>query len=204
MVAAREHFPKLTPTEYLEWEEQQELRYEYIDGEIYAMTGGTLNHSKIGGNFYYLLQTHLRGGSCQVLNSDAKVQIVESNDYVYPDVSVTCDERDRSATKFISHPCMIVEVLSPSTKAYDRWEKFNLYRRSKALQDYVLVDTDRVEVALYSKNDRGKWEITSYLAGDLVELKSINLTFPIEQLFEGIVIKEESVRRRSIGLDGDC
>jgi Uma2 family endonuclease len=187
MVAVREHFPKLTPAEYLEWEEQQELRYEYIDGEIYAMTGGTLNHSKIGGNFYYLLQTHLRGGGCQVLNSDAKVQIAESNDYVYPDVSVTCDERDRSATKFISHPCTIVEVLSPSTKAYDRWEKFNLYRRSDVLQDYVLVDTDRIEIALYSKNDRSKWEITRYLAGDIVELKSINLTFLIEQVFEGIV-----------------
>jgi Uma2 family endonuclease len=187
MVAARAHFPKLTPTEYLEWEEQQELRYEYIDGEIYAMTGGTLNHREIGGNFYYLLKTHLGGGGCRVLNSDAKVQIAESNDYVYPDISVTCDERDRSATKFISHPCTIVEVLSPSTKAYDRWEKFNLYRRSEVLQDYVLVDTDRVEIALYSKNDRGKWEITRYLAGDIVELKSINLTFSIEQVFEGIV-----------------
>jgi Uma2 family endonuclease len=152
-----------------------------IDGEISAMTGGTLNHSKIGGNFYYLLQTHLRGCGCQVLNSDAKVQIAESNDYVYPDISVTCDERDRSATKFISHPCTIVEVLSPSMKAYDRWGKFNLYRRSDVLQDYVLVDTDRVEVALYSNNDRGKWEITRYIAGDLVELKSINLTFPIDQ-----------------------
>jgi Uma2 family endonuclease len=199
MVAARAHFPKLTPAEYLEWEEQQELRYEYIDGEISAMTGGTLNHSKIGGNFYYLLQTHLRGGGCQVLNSDAKVQIAESNDYVYPDISVTCDERDRSATKFISHPCTIVEVLSPSTKAYDRWEKFNLYRRSDVLQDYVLVDTDRVEIALYSKNDRSKWEITRYIAGYIVELKSINLTFPlaeslsmrIEQIFEGIVFAPE-------------
>jgi Uma2 family endonuclease len=192
MVAAREHFPKLTPTEYLEWEEHQELRYEYIDGEIYAMTGGTLNHSEIGGNFYYLLKTHLGGSGCRVLNSDAKVQIAESNDYVYPDVSVTCDERDRSATKFISHPCTIVEVLSPSTKAYDRWEKFNLYRRSDVLQDYVLVDTDRVEIALYSKNDRGKWEITRYIAGDIVELKSINLIFSIEQIFEGIVFVPES------------
>jgi Uma2 family endonuclease len=191
MVAAREHFPKLTPAEYLEWEEQQELRYEYIDGEIYAMTGGTLNHSEIGGNFYYLLKSHLRGGSCRVLNSDAKVQISESNDYVYPDISVTCDERDRSATKFISHPCTIVEVLSPSTKAYDRWEKFNLYRRSEVLQDYVLVDTDRIEIALYSKNDRGKWEINRYVAGDIVELKSINLSFQIEQVFEGIVFTPE-------------
>ncbi len=186
MVSVREHLPKLTPTEYLEWEETQEFRYEYIGGKIYAMTGGTLNHSRIGGNFYYILQTHLRGSGCQVLNSDAKVKIAASDDYVYPDVSVSCDERDRTATKFINYPCTIVEVLSPSTRAYDRWEKFNLYRRSDALQDYILVDTDRIEVALYSKNDRGKWEISRYVAGDIIELSSLNLTFPIEQLFEGI------------------
>jgi Uma2 family endonuclease len=191
MIAAKEHLPQLTPAEYLEWEEKQELKYEYVDGKISAMTGGTLNHSKIGGNLYYILQTHLRSGGCQVLNSDAKVQIAESSNYVYPDVSVTCDERDKIATKFVSHPCTIIEVLSPSTKAYDRWEKFNLYRRSDTLQDYVLVDTEQIEVALYSKNTEGKWEIIRYIAGDLIELKSINLTFPIEQVFEGITFTPE-------------
>jgi Uma2 family endonuclease len=191
MIAAKEHFPRLAPAEYLAWEEKQELKYEYVDGKISAMTGGTLNHSKIGGNLYYILQTHLRGGGCQVLNSDAKVQIAESSDYVYPDISVTCDERDKTATKFVSHPCTIIEVLSPSTKAYDRWEKFNLYRRSDTLQDYVLVDTEQIEVALYSKNNEGKWEIIRYIAGDLIELKSINLTFPIEQVFEGITFTPE-------------
>jgi Uma2 family endonuclease len=115
MVAAREQFPKLTPAEYLDWEEQQELRHEYLNGEVYAMTGGTMNHSQIAGNFTTLLNIHLRGSGCRVLNSDAKVQIAASNDYIYPDVSVTCDDRDKTATKFISHPCLIVEVLSPST-----------------------------------------------------------------------------------------
>jgi Uma2 family endonuclease len=106
-------------------------------------------------------------------------------------ILLSASSGDRSATKFISHPCTIVEVLSPSTKAYDRWEKFNLYRSSDVLQDYVLVDTDRIEIALYSKNDRGKWEITRYIAGDMVELKSVNLSFPIEQVFDGIVFAPE-------------
>jgi Uma2 family endonuclease len=187
MIAAQDQFPRLTPAEYLEWEEKQELKYEYVDGKIYAMTGGTLNHSEIAANFITLLKAKLRGGRCRVLNSDAKVQIAESSDYVYPDISVSCDDRDKTATKFLAHPCLIVEVLSPSTKAYDRWDKFNLYRRSEDLQDYVLVDTEQVEVALYSKNDRGKWEITSYVAGDLMELKSIDLTFSIDQIYEDIV-----------------
>jgi Uma2 family endonuclease len=191
MIAALEQFPQLTPTEYLEWEEKQEFKYEYVDGKIRAMTGGTLNHSQISGNFYYILQTHLRGSGCRVLTSDAKVQIAAASNYVYPDISVTCDDRDKTATKFIDHPCLIVEVLSSSTEAYDRWEKFNLYRRSDTLQDYVLVDTNRMEIALYSKNDQGKWEIIRYVAGDLVELKSINLTFPIEQVFEEITFTPE-------------
>jgi Uma2 family endonuclease len=199
MVAGQEHFPKLTPAEYLDWEEQQELRHEYLNGEVYAMTGGTMNHSQIAGNFTTLLNIHLRSSGCRVLNSDVKVQIAASNDYIYPDVSVTCDDRDKTATKFISHPCLIVEVLSPSTAAYDRRDKFNLYRRSDSLQDYVLVDTQKIEIDIYSKNDlaeptlceRGRWEIMSYVAGDSIELTSINLTFPIEQVFENIIFDSE-------------
>jgi Uma2 family endonuclease len=186
MIAAREQFPQLTPPEYLEWEQRQEFRHEYVNGEVYAMTGGSVNHGEIAMNIGILLGNHLADSGCRVLTSDVKVQIAESNDYVYPDVSVTCDERDRRATKFIAHPCLIVEVLSPSTETRDRWEKFNLYRRSDSLQDYVLVDTNQIEIALYSKNDRNKWEIIRYGVGDIVELKSINLSFSIDRIYKNI------------------
>jgi Uma2 family endonuclease len=187
MVAALEHFPRLTPTEYLDWEEQQECRYEYVNGEVYAMTGGTVNHGKIAVNLTIALGTNLRGSKCQVLNSDVKVAVAESNHYLYPDVSVSCDERDQTATKFINHPCLIIEVLSPKTEAYDRWNKFLLYRRSDALQDYVLVSTHEVKVDLYQRNERGRWEILSYEAGDSIEFRSLNLTLPIEQIYENII-----------------
>jgi Uma2 family endonuclease len=191
MIAARDDFPRLTPEEYFEWEEQQQVRHEYIDGEVYAMTGGTLNHSEIASNFNFLLKSHLRSGSCRVFNSDARINIYQSNDYVYPDVSVSCDERDRSATKFLSHPCLIIEVLSASTEAYDRGDKFGLYRRSPNLQDYVLVSSNKIAIDIYHKNDRGRWEIISCAAGDLVELECINLTLPIEEIFENIVFGDE-------------
>jgi Uma2 family endonuclease len=191
MVVAREYNPKLTPAEYLDWEEKQNLRYEYLNGEVYAMTGGSVNHGRIAANFIATLIPHLRGGGCRVQTSDVKVQIANSNDYIYPDVSVTCDDRDKTATKFIAHPCLIIEVLSPSTAAYDRRDKFNLYRCSDSLQDYVFVDTQKIEIDIYSKNDRGRWEILSYVAGDIVDLKSIDLTFPIEQVFEGIIFDSE-------------
>jgi Uma2 family endonuclease len=191
MIAVGEQFPKLTPAEYLDWEEKQELRHEYLNGEVYAMTGGTVNHGRIAANLIAMLIPHLCGGECRVQTSDVKVQIAESNDYIYPDVSVTCNDRDKTATKFIAHPCLIIEVLSPSTAAYDRRDKFNLYRRSNSLQDYMLVDTQKMEIDIYTKNDRGRWEIVSYVAGDSIELTSINLTFPIEQVFEGIIFDVE-------------
>lgn len=186
MIAARENSAQFTPEEYFTWEEQQEYKHEYIDGEVYAMTGGSINHSEIATNFCFLLKTHLRGGGCRVLNSDARINIQESNHYVYPDVSVTCDERDRTTTKFISHPCLIVEVLSPSTEAYDRGNKFKLYRLSSSLQDYVLVNSNEMSIDLYRKNDLGEWQIINYVAGDSIDLQSVNLTFDIEQVFEGI------------------
>ncbi len=87
MIVAREHFPRLTPEEYFAWEEQQLVRHEYIDGEVYAMSGGTIDHSDIAGNFLILLKAQMRGSGCKTLNSDARVSILQSSHYVYPDVS---------------------------------------------------------------------------------------------------------------------
>jgi Uma2 family endonuclease len=187
MIATKENFPRFTPEEYFAWEEQQQCRHEYIDGEIYAMTGGTLNHSEIAMNFGFLLKAHLRGGGCRVLNSDARVNILRSTDYVYPDISVTCDERDKTTSQYITYPCLIVEVLSPSTEAYDRGNKFRMYRRNLSLRDYVLVDTKEMAVEIYHQEEDNKWDILNYNAGDLVELKSVDLMVSIEQIYEDIV-----------------
>jgi len=186
MVAARENHPRFSPEEYFAWEEQQLEKHEYLNGEVYAMTGGSLNHAQIGGNFIRLLGNHLDGRDCRVLTSDARVNIVKSNDYVYPDVSVTCDQRDRETPQYITYPCLIVEVLSPSTEAYDRGDKFQMYRKSHVLRDYVLVSADKIKVELFHRDDNGKWDIIDYVAGDLVELESVNLTFSIEQVYRDI------------------
>lgn len=190
MIAVKDKFPKLTPEEYFVWEEKQLLRHEYLNGEIYAMGGGTQNHGRIASNIIFLVKGHLRGGGCQVGNSDCRVNILETKDYVYPDVSVTCEDSDRTATQAIQYPCLIVEVLSPSTANYDRGDKFRLYRRNPSLQDYVLVDAEKIAIDLYRKNDRGNWEIFNYQSGDNIELRSINLSFPIESVYEDIVFEE--------------
>jgi Uma2 family endonuclease len=191
MIAAKENIPRFTPEEYFAWEGQQQVRHEYIDGEVYAMTGGTVNHSQIASNFNRLLGNHLRGSGCKVLNSDARVNIVASTHYVYPDVSVTCDERDKTTTQYITYPCLIVEVLSSSTEAYDRGNKFKLYRRNPSLQEYILVDAETMAIELFRKIDGDNWRIIDYEPGDVVELISIKLTFPIEQVYEDIVFATE-------------
>jgi Uma2 family endonuclease len=195
MVAVKENFPRFTPEEYFAWEEQQNCRHEYLDGEVYAMTGGTLNHGRIAGNFYFILKAHLRGSGCQVGNSDCRVNIVASTDYTYPDLSVTCDERDRTNTQYITYPCLLVEVLSPGTEAYDRGNKFRMYRDNPDLQEYILVNSSSVAILvprgsaneLFRKKNGDDWQIINYQAGDSIELKSINLMFPIEQVYDEII-----------------
>ena len=186
MIAAKENRPALTPEKYFVWEEQQPEKYELMDGQVYAMTGGSVNHSRIAVRITTLLFNHLDNSPCETGNSDLRINIFETNNYTYPDASVTCDDRDKTTTQYITYPCLIVEVLSPNTEAYDRGGKFRLYRHNPALQDYLLVSSTSIEIDLYQKSDAGEWLIINYQAGDTVELQSINLSFPIEQIYRGL------------------
>jgi Uma2 family endonuclease len=192
MVAVKDNSQKLTPEEYFAWEEKQLERHEYIDGETYAMSGGSVNHGRISVRFTAMFDAHLENSTCITGNSDIKVNIVETNNYTYPDASVTCDDRDKETTQYITYPCLIVEVLSDSTEAYDRGGKFRMYRNNPILQDYLLVSSIKIEMDLYHKNDVGDWIIINYQEGDTIELKSINLSFPIEQVYRSLILIPES------------
>ena len=189
MIVARDNDRYFTPEEYFSWEEKQLERHELINGRVYAMSGGTQNHSAIKSNVASLIRSHLRGSPCRVFNSDLKVNILNTPNYTYPDLSVTCDDRDREHPLYITYPCLIVEVLSDSTEAYDRGKKFEKYRRNPNLVDYVLVSSDEIAIDIYHKNAAGEWVILSYRSGDIVELESIKLSLSIEQLYEEIVFE---------------
>ncbi|MFO7145349.1 hypothetical protein B9T16_29975, partial [Arthrospira sp. PCC 8006] len=131
-------------------------------------------------NIVSLIKAHLRGSRCRVFNSDLKVNILDTSNYTYPDLSVTCDDRDREHTQYITYPCLIVEVLSPSTEAYDRGKKFEMYRQNQNLVDYLLASSEEIAIDMYHQNEAGDWLILSYRPGDVVELKSIGLSVPIE------------------------
>jgi Uma2 family endonuclease len=186
MIAAKNNFPPLTPEEYFAWEEKQLEKHEYIDGQVYAMSDGSVNHGRIAIRFTAMFDAHLEGSGCITANSDIKLNIVGTNNYTYPDASVTCDDRDKNTTQYITYPCLIVEVLSDGTEAYDRGAKFRMYRNNPVLQDYLLVSSTRIEIDLYHKNAQGEWIIINYQAGDTIELKSINLSVSIEQIYRGL------------------
>nr|WP_242022945.1 Uma2 family endonuclease [Pseudanabaena mucicola] len=124
--------------EYLAWESTQEMRHEYIDGEVVAMADGTRNHNRVSGNIFKILDDAFGDRQCEVYISDVKVQVERNRKYFYPDIVVTCDESDRDP-QLVLFPCLIIEVLSPSTEAYDRGFKFSQYRQFESLQEYVLV-----------------------------------------------------------------
>ena len=192
MIAARENFPQLTPKEYFAWEEKQLEKHEYIEGQVYAMSGGSRNHSLIAVRFTTLFSNHLDGSSCDVGNSDLRVKIVKTENYTYPDISVTCDDRDKTTTQYITYPSLIIEVLLSSTEAYDRGGKFRLYSHNPVLQDYLLVSSISIEIDLYHKKDNGEWIIINYKEGDMIELKSIDLTFAIAKIYRGLTLTPET------------
>jgi Uma2 family endonuclease len=179
----------LTPQDYLDWEEQQSIKYEYIDGEVFAMTGGTIPHNDLAVNLTTALKNHLRGKGCKVSMADAKVGISERGPFHYPDVMVTCDERDRRAIRVIYYPCLIVEVLSPSTEAKDRGKKFQNYRRISTLKEYVLISSEQKFIECFRLNEKGIWELYTYSEGDEVELKSFDFRCPIELVYEDVILE---------------
>jgi Uma2 family endonuclease len=182
----------MSPQEYLEWEEAQPLRHEYCNGAVVAMTGGSIPHNQVAVNLAALLKTHLRGKGCKVLTSDSKVAVSEAGPFYYADVSVTCDQRDRRARQYLRYPCLIVEVLSPSTEAFDRGSKFRQYRRIETLQEYVLIDPDRPGLECYRLNERGNWELVQSVGSEAdpetteVTLASLDYRFPLALLYEDV------------------
>ena len=182
----------LSIEQYLQWEEQQEEKHEYVNGMIYAMAGATENHVSITANFTAIILSHLRGNQCKVLSSDMKVNIAVKNIYYYPDILVTCDERDRQSKKHKSYPCVIIEVLSNSTEAKDRGVKFANYQTIETLQEYVLVNQQEQRIEVFRRTDRKFWLLQTYTAGELIELQSINLQISIDAIYEDIDLLESS------------
>lgn len=189
-MVAQPHRLSMSVEDYLTLDRSSlEARYEYIDGYAYLMSGGTANHSAISINVTSLLRSLLRGSPCRVYNSDLRVRLSEMR-YVYPDASVSCDERDRGQIDIVYSPSLVVEVLSPSTEAYDRGRKFGYYRSCPTIQEYVLVDTQQQLVEVYRRARENLWTLHAFDQGERVYLASLDISFLVDDLYEDVSLTE--------------
>lgn len=187
---ALEHTSIMSVEQYFQLEENSpDTRYEYIDGYVYMMSGGSANHAAISGNIYAILRGLLRGSQCRVYNSDMKVRVSEQK-YFHPDVTVSCDPYDRGTTAFIRSPRLVVEVLSPSTEARDRGRKLHCYLACPTIEEYVLVDARFIRIEIYRKEQK-KWVYEAYEAEDEVEFTTLRVRFPIEDAYEDVIFDKD-------------
>lgn len=184
MIATKSH-AYFTPEEYLQIERISPIKHEYLQGQIVAMAGASKAHVIITGNLSALMVNHLRGTSCISYSTDIKVRLPTLNLFYYPDLAVTCDEQDRNSNEdFILHPKLIIEILSNSTEAFDRGDKFADYKTIPELEEYLLVHQHQVLVERFHRRTDSLWVPHIYRAGDQVDLVSIKLSFAIASLYE--------------------
>ena len=191
MIASSD-FP-LTQEEYLHLESTSQIKHEYLNGDVYAMAGASDGHVTVAGNLFALLRSHVRGRGCRVYMSDMKVRVAQRNSFFYPDVFVTCEPRDSQTTHYKRFPLLIVEVLSPSTEAFDRGEKFAAYQRLDSLQEYVLINTHKERVETFRRGEDGVWMLQNYTPIDgMFELNSLQFQGSFEALYEDVVFDADS------------
>ena len=179
----------MTAEEYLAWENKQETKHEFLNGmvyDVYGMTGACDTHVTVTLNVASLLRNHLRGSSCRIYISDMKLQVKSADAFFYPDIFVTCDDRDRTSDYHKSFAKLIVEVLSPSTADYDRGSKFAAYRKIESFQEYVLIDTARRSIDLFRLDASGHWVLYPSEGEATVEFASVGLTVAMADIFEDV------------------
>jgi Uma2 family endonuclease len=183
------NFFYVSPEVYLQGERVSPIKHEYRKGRIYAIVGAKKPHIVLSANLAKILGNHLDDISspCLVLTSDIKIRLEEANCYYYPDIAVVCDDREINSTDdFILYPVLIIEILSKSTEAFDRGEKFTDYQTCPTLQEYVLVHQDRVKIECYRRGESGIWTEQSYEAGDEVEFASVGFRGAIDPIYSKV------------------
>jgi Uma2 family endonuclease len=179
---------KMTIEEYLQFEKASDTKHEYYRGEVFAMSGAKPLHNVIAKNLMRDIATALRGKPCQPYGSDMRINIPENTLFTYPDISIICgdiipSEYDEDTA---TQPIVVIEILSKSTRDYDRMGKFKLYRDIPALKEYILVDSESINIEAFRINNNNHWELEEYktVSGELA-LPSVQVNIPIADIYEG-------------------
>ena len=177
----------MTVEEYVEFEERSEIRHEFINGNLIPMPGTTLFHNDICINLVILLRSLLAKENYKIQQENVKVQISTDKDYTYPDVVVTSDKRDFEQRYIIQHPSVIFEVMSKNSRIDDSADKFIRYKNIESLQNYILVDSEKIFVELRAKQANGDWEASTYLQADeRFPVPALGIELTLTTVYEGI------------------
>jgi Uma2 family endonuclease len=192
-MSALPHNHSLSEDEYLDWLRNSDIRYEYVDGQLLAMVGASADHVQISDNVYYTLRTRLRGTPCHPYHAD--MQVLAGSHHFYPDVTVVCGERqlvEDESLAMLLNPALIVEVLSPTTEAFDRGRKFQLYRTITSLQDYVLVTQNTAHVECFSRAADDSWVLRQATGlRETIHLPSLDVRLPLAEIYERVTFESE-------------
>lgn len=170
---------------FLAWEAEQTERHEFVRGEVFAMVGARRIHARTVQNIARLIGNALEGGPCQTFAAAAKVAVADDT-VLYPDVFVTCDRLDLRTDILFRAPLLVVEVLSPSTEAFDRGQKFALYRSLPSLREYVLVDPETKAIERYRLIGAGEWHFSAVAEGESLRLDSLPIELDRSRIFDGV------------------
>lgn len=178
---------KLSYSEYAKREEASEQRHEYLDGDVFAMSGGTLEHSALIGAMYLTIGNQIVGRPCRAFESNARVRTSPDHG-TYADVTIVCGkvERDTEDPDSIINPTALIEVLSPTTEKYDRSKKFERYRNLASFKEYVLVSYEEPRIESHMRNTDGTWTETFAKAGETLRLRSIDVTIEVDAVYRGL------------------
>jgi Uma2 family endonuclease len=186
--------PFFTPEQYLQIDRASECRNEYLDGHIYAMAGGSRAHAYLAGEIIIELGQALRKRGCRIVPSDLRLRASERGPYFYPDVTVICGKAQPAGeSDIVTNPTLILEVLSKSTEAFDRGEKFAWYRKIDSLKEYVLVSQSEPRIETFVRSEQGRWTFTEFAGLDAIcRFASVDCNIPLAAIYEGIELDESA------------
>lgn len=186
---------KYTIEEYLEMENASSEKHEYYQGEIFAMSGNKFQHNIVTSNLIGSLGNRLKSKTCRPFSSDLRVHIKKNTLFTYPDISIVCGKPEfLNDDQFnLLNPTVIIKVLSPSTKSYDRGDKFRLYRDIPSLKQYILIEPEAIHIEAFSINTQGYWELKEYSAlNESLQLRSIDVDVALEDIYDGTAAAAKS------------
>jgi len=176
----------LARQDFIAWENAQPDKHEFVAGKVFAMVGARRVHVAISLNIASRLKDHLRGGPCCAFMADMKLEVAAADAVFYPDVLVTCHPDNLKAETTMHHPTVIIKVLSESTAAYDRGDKFAHYRRLDSLKEYALIDPDQRRVEVFRRMDNGDWLLAASESSRGLILKSLDFVAGLDAVFEDV------------------